>query len=80
MRLMPKHIPTFCAVFGVQPADLGVKAGPAKRGVPADYVDVVSEAVIDAAVVRSALEGKKAQALRQQLRYAASKAKAGIGL
>jgi len=82
IRLMPKHIAAFCNVFGVTPDALAApaKTGKKKGEVPAAYVDIVAEAVIDAAVAKAQLDGKKAQALRQQLRYSAMKAKQGIKL
>jgi len=77
---MPKNVPVFCDVFGVEPEALGGKAaGPAKK-VPASIIDIVAEAVIDTAVQKSALKSKAAQALRQQLRYAAKRTKSEIGV
>ncbi len=80
IRLMPKHVPIFCAIFGVKPAELGFKRPKSEPDVPASYLDMMAETVVEAAVAKSGLTGKQAQALRQQLRYAAAKAKLALGI
>lgn len=81
VKLMPKHVAGFCAAFNVGPDRLMSKPrGRQARAVPAGYIDFVAEAIIEAAVKQSKQTGAAAQALRQKLRYAAARAREGIGL
>ena len=81
VKLMPKHVPAFCAAFSVKPDALVAKArGRQARPVPANYIDFIAEAVIEASVKQSGQTGAAAHALRQKLRYAAARAKEDIGV
>lgn len=53
--------------------------GRQARPVPASYIDFVAEALIEASVKQAKVSGAAAQALRQKLRYAVTRAKEGIG-
>src|SRR3546814_11880232 len=80
VKLMPKHVASFCAAFNVKPDRLLAKSrGRQPQPVPARYIDFISEAVIEASVKKSNPHGAAAQALRKKLSYAAAPAKAGLG-
>ena len=81
VKLMPKHVASFCAAFHVKPDQLVPnRRGRQPKPVPVSYIDFVAEAVIEISVKHSKQTGVHAQALRQKLRYAAARAKEGIGV
>src|SRR3546814_675526 len=62
VKLMPKHVASFCAAFNVKPDRLLAKSrGRQPQPVPASYIDFISEAVIEASVKQSKQTGAAAQ-------------------
>jgi transcriptional regulator with XRE-family HTH domain len=80
VKLLPKRIPALCAALTVGPEELTGELGAKVPMVPASRVDIVSKAVIDAAVTRFDLTRSERNAFFQFLNLTARRAKTDIGM
>jgi transcriptional regulator with XRE-family HTH domain len=80
VKLLPKRIPALCAALTVGPEELTGEQGAKVPMVPASRVDLVSKAVIDAAVTRFDLTRSERNAFFQFLNLTARRAKTDIGM
>jgi transcriptional regulator with XRE-family HTH domain len=80
VKLLPKRIPALCSALTVGPEELTGEQGAKVSLVPASRVDIVSKAVIDAAVTRFDLTRSERNAFFQFLNLTARRAKTDIGM